>query len=279
MERPCSLFPTTIMSTPKNNLDDVRRRKNAVLAASSPAQPVVPKVCIHDSNRTTATDFIGKASKFKPALPSPASGPGGMSFIIIILIIKLIAVVVRTNPTSPSLSTFSTAGFGKAKPAPPVNPKREIVDLLSTETAPNSSSSHVPIKRTSSDSSVSSNESSSKRAKKENKENIFHSSSKGKGKAVLSSPRHSPVKKRPDSDDDEPWAKTVFDQERNPWTRLNRDFPLAPLPDPPVNPDTNYQHRPQDPFPRPTLTPAKTTPTSNNAHADLYSVSLEQLEI
>jgi hypothetical protein len=188
-----------------------------------------------------------------------------------------ITIVARKNLTTPSLATFSTAGFGKAKPVPPVITKREMVDLLSTDTTPNSPMSHVPIKRTSSDSSVSSNESQPKRAKKENKENIFHSSSKGKGKAKLSSPhsrRQSPAKKRADSDDDEPWAKTVLDQERNPWVRLNKDFPLAQLSDPLVNPDKIYQHHLQDPSTCPVLTPARITPTSNNiTNADLYSVS------
>jgi hypothetical protein len=92
------------------------------------------------------------------------------------------------------------------------------------------------IKRTSSDASVSFGPSppSSKRLKKDaaaEKENIFQlgGCDKGKGKAIPPDRKFG----HPDNnDDDESWKKMPLDEERNPWAKLDRDFPHPALPTP-----------------------------------------------
>jgi hypothetical protein len=114
---------------------------------------------------------------------------------------------VRKN-VSGTLPSFSTPGFHN----------KPIIDLSSTESTPKS------VKRSSSDFNQSP---SSKRVKKDvisNKENL---SVFGKGKAKA-------------NEDSEPWTKMELDQESNPFTRLDRDYPQ--LAAPPTEPAQGTNH-------------------------------------
>lgn len=125
------------------------------------------------------------------------------------------------------LPSFSTAGFGRASLAQ-ATPKRLEVVSISSDSTPSSPTRN--IKRMSSDLSFASDLSPpSKRPRKDlsaEKENALRTEykpqSKGKSKAPLIP--HSQVP-RPRSDGEEPWMKMQLDPERNPFTKLERDFP------------------------------------------------------
>ncbi|OBZ75722.1 ATP-dependent DNA helicase hus2/rqh1 [Grifola frondosa] len=145
------------MSVPRNNLDDLRRRRtnNPILTPATP--PVAQKV-----------------SKFKPAKST----------------ISLENVTVR-KPVS-ALPSFSTPGFGRGKPTPlrtsaTVDNTTSYVDVSSAESTPlNVSTSSIPVKRTSSDNSFElDSPASSKRARVDQihgKENVFVPDLRDKGK-------------------------------------------------------------------------------------------------
>jgi hypothetical protein len=191
----------------RNNLDDVIR-KNIATTAHNPSI-ARPKV------RCTPGAFpllsILQSFKFKPAIAtSSASSHAGVSQAV--------------KASSASLPSFSTPGFGKLRPGS--TQARQVVSI-SSDSNPSSPRSS---KRTSSDTSLTFDASpqSSKRLKREclaEKENIFHpiqcTKSKGKGKA----PRFPSPVKSTECIDDETWKKSTLDLGRNPWAKLDLDFP------------------------------------------------------
>ncbi|RDB21517.1 ATP-dependent DNA helicase hus2/rqh1 [Hypsizygus marmoreus] len=193
------------MQATKNNLEDVlsRKRNAAVAAGGSPA----PGSSSHSKGKSKPAATLASASARK-ASPS-------------------------------TLPSFSTPGFGRSRPnftQVGDTPRRLEVVSISSDSTPSSPARKV--KRTSSDPSVTSEPSPqpSKRLKKDylaEKENTFHGEAipkyKGKQKELFLYP--APVQP-PVSDDDEPWLKTELDPERNPWVKLNRDFPQVPPPSP-----------------------------------------------
>jgi hypothetical protein len=130
------------------------------------------------------------------------------------------------TPSHAALPSFSTPGFGKFRPTR----TREVVSI-SSDSNPSSPRSS---KRTSSDTSLTFDPSpqSSKRFKREclsEKENLFQPVlNKGKAKA----PYSPSAVIRAECIYDEPWKKSALELERNPWAKLDRDFPSHCLPGP-----------------------------------------------
>jgi len=131
-----------------------------------------------------------------------------------------------------TLPSFSTPGFRRAQltsKRDDVTPRSREVVTISSDSTP--SSPPPKIKRTSSDPSVASDPSPqpTKRLKKNalaEKENYFEPASnvksKGKSKELL---LHNARMEQSVSDDEEPWLKMDLDAERNPFTKLDRDYP------------------------------------------------------
>jgi hypothetical protein len=160
-------------------------------------------------------------SKFKPAVAAP--GDAGVSQALKI--------------SSATLPSFSTPGFGKLRPnaiQADATPRTREVVSISSDSNPSSPRS---IKRTSSDPSFTSDvfPQSSKRLKKEclaDKENfrVFQPNLHTKSKSKVRPPLHPSHTKGTECSDDEPWKKMDPDPERNPWAKLDRDFPSHSLP-------------------------------------------------
>ncbi|KAG5735507.1 ATP-dependent DNA helicase hus2/rqh1 [Termitomyces sp. T112] len=176
------------MPPPKNNLQEVLRK-------SSEHSPPVP---------FTATTSV-PLKKFKPApITSARSG------------------------TSAMLPSFSTPGFRRGT-IPPRGEASvssfEIVDV-SSDSSPGQS-----IKRTSSDPSVASDPSPQvfKRPKKDvkEKENQFKPPSVSKfiGKVKSAPLQVNRVEQAVKDNEEEPWLQMQLDSERNPFVKLDRDFP------------------------------------------------------
>lgn len=206
----------------RNNLDDVLRRNK--LSATSPVPPIssqkpkvtsIPQVC--------PVLIKVQPFKFKPAVAASSSS----SYACVSQEVKL---------SSASLPSFSTPGFGKFRPIATkadATPRTREVVSISSDSNPSSPRS---IKRTSSDPSFTSDPSPqcSKRLKKDclaDKENLFQPILHTKSKDKTKPPLHPPHIKRVECSDDEPWRKFDSDPERNPWARLNRDFPSHSLPE------------------------------------------------
>ncbi|GLB35200.1 putative helicase family, RecQ subfamily protein [Lyophyllum shimeji] len=182
------------MQAPKNNLQEILRRK-----LESPAPTSQPPAS------------SGSSKKFKPA-PAPFASTSRLA-------------------TPSTLPSFSTPGFRRgqltSKQGEAAPRTREIISISSDST----SSSPARVKRTSSDPSVASDPSPQlpKRLKKDalaEKENRFKSVStaKSKGKSKEISLQRASVQYSV-SDDEEPWLKMELDTERNPFAKLNRDYP------------------------------------------------------
>ncbi|KAF5386677.1 hypothetical protein D9615_001741 [Tricholomella constricta] len=183
------------MQAPKNNLQEVLRRK---FDSGAPISP--------------APTSSGSSKKFKPA--PTASGSG---------------VRIHTPSTLPS---FSTPGFRRGKiNNKETEPTPRSLEVFSVSSDSTPSSPPGKVKRTSSDASVASDPSPqlTKRLKKdvtEEKENIHKPLSKpkfkGKSREVPFQLAHV---QQSVSDDDEPWMRMELDTERNPFAKLDRDYP------------------------------------------------------
>jgi bloom syndrome protein len=207
----------------RNNLDDVLRKNKSsttptVPLISSPKQKVnyIPQVWLFLNNV--------QPFKFKPAVAAHGSTTNG-------------GVSQAVKVSSANLPSFSTPGFGKFRPNTTQGdaaPRTREVVSISSDSNPSSPRS---IKRTSSDPSFTSDASpqSSKRLKREclaDKENLFQpillTKSMGKAKPPLDASHAKPT----ECSDDEPWRKINSDPERNPWAKLDRDFPSHSIPGP-----------------------------------------------
>ncbi|KAF9456034.1 hypothetical protein BDZ94DRAFT_470559 [Collybia nuda] len=187
------------MQAPKNNLDDVLRRKVSSSVAST-GYRVMPA-------------WSSKATKFKPALSSNTSALSNST--------------VR-KATFSNLPSFSTPGFGKSRSAMSnETPQQLEVICISSDSTPSSPPRRV--KRTSSDPSIVSDPSPKllKRPRRDDlseKENAFRptmkfpSGTKGSMEASLRlrlfSHEHMPGVQLPVHPD--------------PWTKLDQDYPLPP---------------------------------------------------
>jgi len=229
----------------KNNLHDVLRKKatNALASSSTTPASAPPKVFLYSwlSDCHSCSPICSvKASKFKPAASITPFLLTSTSPSLQLLTSCPTCFSKARNPTPSTLPSFSTPGFGRAKPNSLQTssvPNHHKIISITSDSAP-TTPAQAAIKRTSSDPSVSSGSSppSSKRLKKEtsaDKENILQLGSKSvkdKAKAKTSSHKF----RQPDTDDDdEPWKKMQLDKERDPWAKLDRDFPPAILPAPP----------------------------------------------
>lgn len=145
---PCSFSPSTIMSGPRNNLDDILKKRQhsstattAISTSQSQSQDAAPKVRSPYFANNWHRSQVRKPKFRVASKPSPSNTqkPAGQFFSPSCNTMKSTDnVPAQPLQKTSSATSFATPGFGKKKPAP-LNPvSNSPVVVTSTETSPTS---------------------------------------------------------------------------------------------------------------------------------------------